>query len=303
MASLWKLGGLTPLDLGKRVGQETSEDDISGRAAQLSYYFLLALFPLLLFLISLLGFFAGPGSELRQTLMENLARVMPGSASELVHKTIDEVFRSRGSAKLILGLLGALWAASAGLAALTDTLNIAFDVEETRPWWKRRLVAVGLTIASSLLVICSLVLVLYGGKIAEFLSANVGLGPSFVIAWKIIQWPAVLVLMFLTFSLLYYFAPNLEKPEWHWITPGAAVGLVLWLLGSLAFRVYLSYFDSYSATYGSLGAVIILMLWFYISSFAVLIGGEVNSEIGKATEEAEQKEEKRTRMLQELRAA
>jgi membrane protein len=301
MASLWKLGGLTPLQLGKRVGSEFGKDDISGRAAQLSYYFLLALFPLLLFLVSLLGYLSGPGSQLRQALLENLSRMMPGSASDLVQKTLDEVVRSRGGGKLILGLLGALWAASNGMGALTDTLNIAYDVEETRPWWRRRLVAVGLTIAASLLVISSLVLVLYGEKIAEFLSAHMGLGSTFVVAWKIIQWPAVLAIMFLTFSLIYYFAPNLKKPEWHWITPGAALGLVLWLLGSLAFRVYLNYFNSYSATYGSLGAVIILMLWFYISGFAVLTGGEVNSEIGKAAEEAEKREGSQRRIEQELR--
>jgi membrane protein len=303
MASLWKLGGLTPLKLGKRVGAEIGEDEISGRAAQLSYYFLLALFPLLLFLISLLGYFAGPGSELRQSMMENLGRVMPASASDLVQKTLDEVVNSRGGGKLLFGMLAALWAASNGMGAITETLNIAYDVKETRAWWKRRLVAVGLTVAASLLVICSLVLVLYGGQLAEFLGGYVGLGETFVMVWKIVQWPAVLGLMFLTFSLIYYFAPNLEKPEWHWITPGAALGLVLWLLGSLAFRIYLSFFNSYSATYGSLGAVIILMLWFYISGFAVLVGGEVNSEIGKAAEEAEQKEEKRSRMLEELRAA
>jgi membrane protein len=303
MESLWKFGGLTPLKLGKRVAAEISEDDISGRAAQLAYYFLLALFPLLLFLITLLGYFAGPGSELRQGLLDNLVRVMPQSASDMVQQTMDQVVQARGPGKLLFGMLAALWAASNGMGAITDTLNIAYDVKETRPWWKRRLVAVGLTVATSLLVITSLVLILFGGKLAEFLGANIGLGSTFVIVWKIAQWPAVLGLMFLTFSLIYYFAPNLEKPEWHWITPGAAVGLILWLVGSFAFRIYLSYFDSYSATYGSLGAVIILMLWFYISGFAVLIGGEVNSEIGKAAEEAEQKEEKRTRMLQELQAA
>lgn len=303
MASIWNLGGLTPLTLGKRVAAEISKDDLSGRAAQLAYYFLLALFPLLIFLISLFGYLAGPGSELRQALMENLSRVMPPTASDMVQKTIDEIVKARGAGKLLFGLLAALWAASNGMGAITETLNVAYNVQETRPWWKRRLVAVGLTIAVSLLVIFSLVLVLYGGKLAEFLAANIGLGTTFVIAWKVLLWPAVLMLMFIAFGLIYYFAPNLEKPEWHWITPGAAVGLVLWVMGSLAFRIYLQFFDSYSATYGSLGALIILMLWLYISGFAVLIGGKVNSEIGKAAEAAEQKETERHRMLQELRAA
>jgi membrane protein len=300
MASIWSLGGLTPLQLAKRVGRQIAEDDVSGRAAQLSYYFLLALFPLLLFLVSLFGYLAGPGSELRQALLDNLSRVMPGSASELVQKTIDEVVRSRGRGKIIFGLLGALWAASAGMAALTDTLNIAYNVKETRPWWKRRLIAIGLTIATSVLVIFSLILVLYGGKLAQFISSHVGLADTFVLAWKIIQWPAVLVVMCLVFGLIYYFAPNLKKREWHWITPGAVTGLVLWLLGTFAFRIYLSYFNSYGATYGSLGALIILMLWFYISGFAVLVGGEVNSEIGRAAEKAEERESQHQQIEQEL---
>src|SRR4051812_42458930 len=135
MASMWNLGGLTPLQLVQRVGQEVSKDDISGRAAQLAYYFLLALFPLLIFMISLLGFMAGAGSALRQGLMENLSRVMPGSASDLVQKTIDDVIRSSGGGKLIFGLLTALWAASNGMGAITETLNVAYGVEETRPWW------------------------------------------------------------------------------------------------------------------------------------------------------------------------
>ncbi|MCI0349812.1 MAG: YihY/virulence factor BrkB family protein [Acidobacteriales bacterium] len=303
MASSWALGGLTPLQLLKRVGQQISKDDVSGRAAQLSYYFLLALFPLLIFMVSLLGYLSGPGSELRQALLDNLSRVMPGSASELVHKTIDQVFRSRGGGKLIFGLLGALWAASAGMAALTKTLIIAYNVQETRPWWKRRSIAVGLTIAVSLLVMASLVLVLYGGRLAEFIAGHVGFGSAFVIAWRIIQWPAVLVVMLLAFGLIYYFAPNLKKPEWHWITPGAVVGLGLWLLGSLGFRIYLSYFNSYGATYGSLGALIILMLWFYISGFAVMTGGEVNSEIGRAGEEAETKRAEHRAIERELKAA
>jgi membrane protein len=300
MASLWKLGGLTPLELGKRVVQEIGKDDLAGRAAQLAYYFLLALFPLLIFLVSLLGYLSGPGSQLRQGLLDNLSRVMPDSASELVHRTIDQVVGSRGGGKLIFGLLGALWAASAGLAALTDTLNIAYSAEETRPWWKRRLVAIALTIAVSVLVIFSLVLVLYGGRIAAFIAAHVGFTDAFVLAWKIIQWPAVLVVMSLAFGLVYYFAPNLKKREWHWVTPGTVTALMLWLLGSFVFRTYLSYFNSYGATYGSLGALIILMLWFYISGFAVLIGGEVNSEIGRAAEKAEEQEDQHRKIEQEL---
>src|SRR5262245_36811021 len=251
MASMWNLGGLTPLQLAKNVAKHVDNDDVSGRAAQLAYYALLALFPLLIFLISLLGYFSGPGSQLRQALLDNLSRVMPGSASDLVHKTLDQVFRSRGSGKLILGLIGALWAASAGMAALIATLNVAYHVKETRAWWKRRLIAIALTIAVSVLVIVSLVLVLYGGRLALFISSHVGLGDTFVLVWRIVQWPAVLVVMLLAFGLIYYFGPAVKNRRWHWMSPGAVAALTLWLLGTFAFRVYLNYFNSYGATYGS----------------------------------------------------
>jgi membrane protein len=140
------------------------------------------------------------------------------------------------------------------------------------------------------LVLTALSLVLFGEKIGLAVATKIGLGAAFTIAWKIIQWPVVFAFMFVAFALVYYFAPNLENPTWAWITPGSVVGLVLWLAGSLIFRVYLHFFNSYSATYGSLGAVIILMLWFYITGAAILIGGEVNSQIGHAAEELEKRE-------------
>ena len=283
--SLWKFGGLTPLRLGKRVWKKIDEDAIFSHAAELSYYFLLALFPLLLFMISMLGLFAGPGTSLRESLFENMARVVPGSASELVQKTLTEVNHSAGGGKVLFGIMAALWAASNGMIAICTTLNIAYHVKETRSWLKSRATALGLTVGLSLLLITAITLVLYGGKIAEFIAAHVGFGSAFIIAWKILQWPVVVVFMLAAFSLVYYFAPNLEKPEWIWVTPGAIAGFVLWFLGSIIFRIYLHYFNNYSATYGSLGAVIILMLWFYITGASILIGGEVNSQIGHAAEE------------------
>ncbi|HEY0386489.1 MAG TPA: YhjD/YihY/BrkB family envelope integrity protein, partial [Pyrinomonadaceae bacterium] len=151
MASMWKLGGLTWKELGGRVWQQISEDDVFGRAAQLSYYFLLALFPLLLFLMTLLGLFADAGSDLRRNLLNYLGQVMPGSATELVQKTIEEVSSQAGGGKLSFGVLAALWAASNGMGAIAETLNTAYNVKETRPWWKVRLVTIGLTIALAIL--------------------------------------------------------------------------------------------------------------------------------------------------------
>src|SRR5918998_1784849 len=273
------LGGLSWAELGKRVYAEVQDDDVLGRSAQLSYYFLLALFPALLFLTSLLGYLAGEDSQLRQGLFNSLAAVLPGEASKLVSETVNDVTQSSGGGKLSFGVLATLWAASNGMGAISESLNAAYDVKETRPWWKSRLVAIGLTLALAFLIISALVLVLYGHDLAELVAGKFGLGEAFEWAWKILQWPIVLAFVLFAFALLYYFAPDLHDQDWKWVTPGSLLGVGLWLLVSFGFKAYLSYFNSYSATYGSLGAVIILMLWFYFTGAAILIGGEINSEI------------------------
>lgn len=279
MASLWKLHGLAPLALVKSVWAEIQQDDVFGRAAQLSYYFLLALFPLLIFLTSLIGIMLGTGSDLRQNLFSYLAEVMPPSAFQLIEATMLEISKASTGGKLSFGLLAALWAASNGMGAITEALNVAYDVKESRPWWKTRLQAIGLTMSLSVLIISALLLVLYGGRILEGLAANFDFGSAFVMTWKVVQWPLVFAVMLLAFALIYYFAPDLREQKWTWVTPGAVIGVVLWLLASFGFRTYLHFFDSYSATYGSLGAVIILMLWLYLTGVAVLVGGELNAEL------------------------
>jgi len=286
MNTLWKLGGLSWSALAKRVWTETNEDDVWGRAAQLAYYFLLALFPLLIVLTSALGMMLGSGSGLRASLFNYLSQVMPGSAFQLVDTTMSEIAGASGAGKLSFGLLATLWAASNGMGAITAALNVAYDVEETRPWWKQRLVAVVLTIALSILVITALLLVLLGGRVADGLAAHYQLGGFFPIAWKVLQWPMVFAFMVLAFALIYYFAPSLKDQDWKWLTPGSLIGVVLWLLVSFGFKGYLHFFDSYSTTYGSLGAVIILMLWLYLTGAAILIGSEINSEIENAAAEA-----------------
>lgn len=301
--SLWKFGGLTPLGLGKQVWKDIGEDEISVRSASLAYYFVLAVFPAMLFLLSLLGFFAAAGTALRENLFVTLARVVPASASDLIRKTLDEVTHASGAGKAIFGILGAMWSASSGISAVIDSLNIAYNVKEDRPLWKRKAIAVGLTIALAVLVLAALGLTLYGGAAADFLGAHLGLGPAFVILWKIVQWPLVLGFMFLAFTLTYYFAPDLKKPVWRWITPGSALGLFLWVGASFAFKLYLSFFNSYSKTYGSVGAVIILLLWLYITGFAILVGGEVNSAIGRAADAQEKDQERHRNIRAELRVA
>jgi membrane protein len=282
MASLWKLGGLSPTALGKRVWNEIQEDEVFGRAAELSYYFLLALFPLLIFLTSTIGIVLGSETGTRQALFRYLARVMPPSAFQLIDSTMTEVSASSSGGKISFGILAALWAASNGLGAITQSLNVAYDVKERRPWWRQRLTAIGLTIALSVLIISALILVVAGGHIADGLARIFGFSSVFSITWKILQWPIVLAFMILAFALIYYFAPDLHDQNWKWLTPGSAIGVALWLAISVAFRVYLNFFDSYSNTYGSLGAVIILMLWLYFTGAAILVGGEINSEIENA---------------------
>ncbi len=272
------------------VWSRANEDGVFDRSAQLSYYFLLSLFPLLFFLTTLFGYFAGAGSHLQRKLITYLGSVIPASALRLVTATIEEVIAARGGGKLSFGLLAALWAASSGINALGQALNAAYDVPETRPWWKVRLISVGLTVVLAVLIVSALLIVLYGGRLGHFLFASIYEGHPFSIGWKILQWPIALAFVFLAFGLIYQFAPNLParrrggrlpKSDYRrrWLSPGVLVAVLLWLLVSLGFRLYLHFFNSYSATYGSLGALIILMLWFYLTGAAILLGGEVNCEL------------------------
>jgi membrane protein len=281
-ASPWKLGGLGPITLAKRVWKEMDHDEIFNRGAALSYYFLLALFPMLLFLTSLLGLMVGQNPQFQSTLYSYLGRVMPGDASSLVTKTIQEITTHASGLKLAISLLVALWTASGGMSALGTSLNAAYDVREGRPWWKRQLTFLLLTIAVALLVITALVIILFGGKLAQFAGTHLHLSSAFTTTWMIIQWPIALFFVIFCFALIYYFAPDIKHAKWYWITPGSVIGVTLWIIASVGFKLYLSYFNSYAKTYGSLAGVIVLMLWFYITGLALLIGGEINAEIEHA---------------------
>jgi membrane protein len=303
MPSLWKFGGLTPLKLTRLIFAKIGEDELATRSAALSYYFVLALFPMFLFLVSLIGVFAGPGSQLRESIISGLGRLAPGSAAGVVHSVVDQTFKSSSGIKLAAGILGALWAASGGMGAVVISLNVIYQVKETRPWWKQKLTIVGLTLSLAALIVLALILVLYGGKIGHAIAENIGLSSAFSLAWKIVQWPLSFFAMFLSYSVIYYFGPALQQRKWHWVTPGAAAGVVLWLVSSLGFRVYLQFFNTYNATYGSLGAVIILMLWLYITGFAILIGGEVNWVIENEDKKTAAFEAKKRHIEEQLRAA
>lgn len=279
--SMWRLENLTVRELARRVFIQIQQDEVFGRAAQLSYYFLFALFPLLLFLTALLGYFTEVGAKLRAYFLDYLGTVAPPTAYELIATTIDEISRTKSGGKISFGLLVALWASSNGMVAVITSLNAVYNVDERRVWWKRRLVSIWLTTAFATLILTALALLLYGGEIAEHVAARYGLGKVFTVTWRVAQWFAALGFVLLSFGLIYNLAPNLKERRWRWLTPGAALGAALWLSVSFVLRLYLDYFDSYSVTYGSLGAVIILMLWFYLTGASILIGGEVDSEIMK----------------------
>lgn len=171
------------------------------------------------------------------------------------------------------------------MSSLMSGLNAAYNVRDARPWWKKRGIALGLTLAISILVIAALFIVVAGGSVAELVGGKLHLGTVAIIAWKVLQWPVALAFIIFAFALIYYFGPDLKEQHWYWITPGSVVGVLLWLATSFAIRVYLHFFNTYSRTYGSLGAVIILLLWFYVTGLSFLVGGEINSEIEHAAAE------------------
>jgi membrane protein len=280
--SIWSLGGLSPKQLGRRVWSEIGQDDLVSRASDLAYNFLLGGFPMLLFLVSVFGLFASQSRHLQDSLFFYLSQVLPPAAYTLVERTLREIIRNSGSGKLAFGLVFALWAGSGGMSSLISGLNIAYGVRDSRSWIKVRLRAMALTIAISILVTLALLIVLYGGSIAEFLGTRFDLADVAVLSWKVAEWVVALAFVILAFALIYYYGPDLKEQHWYWITPGSLAGVILWLAVSFAFRVYLHFFNSYSKTYGSLGAVIILLFWFYVTGFAFLIGGEINSEIEHA---------------------
>lgn len=219
--SIWELGGLTPLQLIKNVWKQIDEDNVLGLAAELAYSYLLAIFPFLLFLLSVFGLFAARGTVLRTNLLFYFSEVLPPAAYELLSKTLDEITKNSTGGKVTLGIILALWAASGGMTAMISALNRAYGVRESRSWLKVHAVAVGLTIAISVLVMSALVLVLAGGYIANFAGAKLHLGWVAVTAWKILQWPAAFLFIVLAFSLIYYYAPNVKAQHWYWITPGS----------------------------------------------------------------------------------
>lgn len=275
----WKRGGLDWKTFTLRLWKESQRDDIFGRAAQLAYYFLLALFPALLFLTALIGLF--PLTDMLPELMQYLRTVLPADALSLLERYLENVVRGSGGDILSLGLLGALWASSSGVTAIMEALNVVYGAQETRPYWKVRLIASLLTVGLAGFIILSMTLILYGARIGEWIANIVGLGWLFLLSWNIFQWPAAILLMLFALAVIYYVCPNIEH-DWRWVTPGSACAVSLWLGLSLGFKAYVEHFGNYNAAYGSIAGVIVLMLWLYLTGMVMLLGGEINAQIEQA---------------------
>ncbi len=269
--TLFTLSGTPLTEVAKRSWEEILADDVFGRAAQLAYYFFLALFPFLICVIASLSVF-GTADRGRALLFQFLAQALPPAAFELISNTFSEIIHSNGPLKMSFGIIASLWSASLGMSAVMDTLNSAYKVKETRSLLKRYAVATGLTVGIAVALVVSVVIMVFGSK---FIDAVLP-GSVVAVAWKIAQWPLALALILMAFAITYYFAPNLVQRRWHWITPGSILGVILWLGVSIGLRIYIHFFNTYSTAYGSLGAVIVLLLWFYLSGVAVLSGGALN---------------------------
>lgn len=258
------------------IFDECFNDDVLGHAAQLAFYFLFALFPMLIFLAALVGYLPIP--HLLEQLLRYLSEVLPPTALTLVSQTLSEITRKPRGGLLSFGLIAAIWAASSGLHALIYSLNVAYGVKQLRPWWKERCLALGLTFAFSGLIISALALVFFGSNLGVLLADTYHLNRTFRNGWQWLQWPLVIVFLMFGLELLYFSAPNLPRP-WKWITPGAVFALVLWLVISFSFKLYVTRISNYTLTYGSLGSVMALMFWLYLTSIVILIGGEINGVV------------------------
>jgi len=264
------------LELAKRTFREMQKDDGFGLAAQLAYYFFLSLFPAILCAIALTSFL--PLQDFTDEVIGLLGRFAPEEMLSIVEEQMIRLAGGDNGGIVSIGLLGALWSSSAALVSIIGAMNRAYDIEESRPWWKVRLTAVMLTVGLAFFVVVSFALVIAGPEIADALADELGLGGLFAWSWKIIQWPVAFALVVTGIGLIYYFAPDADQ-DWVWITPGSLIAAILWLLGSLGFRFYVVNFGNYEATYGAIAGVILLLLWFYLSGLVIVLGAEASAEI------------------------
>jgi membrane protein len=267
-------------DLVKRTVKEALADDIFDLAAQQAYYFFFALFPALLFVLAVASFF--PLQTLIDDVVTLLARLAPQAVIDVIRTAMTSLSSQKSGGILTAGFLITIWSSSGAMVSIITTLNAAYDVTESRPWWKTRLVAIGLTMALAVFIVASMFLVIAGPTFAEQLAAQMRLGPAFKWTWWILQWPLVFALVASAIAVVYYYAPDVEQ-DWVWITPGSVLATLLWLGVSVALKIYYQLMPDANAAYGAIGGIMVLMLWFYGSGLALLLGAELNAEIEHAS--------------------
>jgi membrane protein len=262
----------------KRTVSEFKDDNLADWAAALTYYGILAIFPALLVLVSVLGLV---GESATQPLIDNLGAVAPGPAQEIFTDAIENLQGSQGAAGVafVVGLAAALWSASGYVGAFMRASNSIYEIEEGRPIWKTLPVRVGLTFLLLVMLAVSAVGVVLTGGLAEKAGDLIGVGDTAVTVWQIAKWPVLLLLVSLMFAVLYWAAPNVKQPGFRWITPGSVVAVIGWVIASAAFAFYVGNFGSYNETYGALGGVIIFLVWLWISNMMFLFGAELNAEL------------------------
>jgi len=265
--------------LARRIWKSTSTDRIFGHAAELGFYFLFALFPTLWCGASILGLVARSAHQISDKLLDYLALVIPTSALASVLNTFNETTAAATSGKLTFGSIAAIWSASVGVSALQDTLNVVFRLEERRSYFVARLYAILLTIVLTVLIGSALGCMFAGNFAATFIEhrlAHPVLSIAAGLAVRVIAWSASACVLALSFETVYFWAPDWRQRHWRWLTPGTVLAIAGWLIASFGLRIYLHFFNSYPVTYGSLGAVIVLLIWFYFSGLMLLLGAEVD---------------------------
>ena len=262
----------------KRTFKEYKADNLTDLAAALTYYGVLAIFPMLIVLVSILGLI---GHSATQPLIENLGKVAPGPAREIFTSAIKNVQSGKDTAGIlfIVGLAGGLWSASAYIAGFMRASNIVWDVGEGRPIWKTIPLRLAVTLVTVVLLTVSAVAVVLTGRLAKDVGDVIGVGSSAVTIWDIAKWPVLVLMVSLMISILYYASPNVRHPGFRWITPGSVLAVLLWIVASAAFAFYVASFASYNKTYGALGGIVVFLVWLWITNTVILLGAELNAEI------------------------
>src|SRR4051812_3901404 len=265
----------------KRTFKQFSDDQLTTWAAALTYFGVLSLFPMMLALVSVLGVI-GPSAT--QPLIDNLNAVAPGPAKDILSNVLTSLQANKGGSTiaLIIGIAAAIWSASGYISAFMDASNNVWDVPEGRPIWKKIPVRLGVTIVLLVLLTITALAVVFTGPLAQKAGDLIGLGPTFVTVWSIAKWPILLLIVSFMISLLYWACPNVKQPGFPWVSAGGLLAVVLWIIASALFALYVANFGSYNKTYGSLGGVIVFLVWLWITNIIVLLGAELNSEMERS---------------------